>query len=217
MGLIVMSSTGCGSSSGSDITYVAIGASDATGIGAEPPTKGYVYLLEDMLQDQCDTVELFNTGIPTAKIDEMNDFEIEVAEEVEPELITIWAGPNDLSGGTAVATFQAEVEELLTKAANTAPDVHIFIANLPDMTALPKYVEEPDSDVTTERINAFNQIIEEQAQAVGATVIDLSELTVDPTLVSEDGFHPSNAGHELIAQKFFEQVKPVICVPANDD
>ena len=72
--------TACASSSDDDdlaegpandlpaVHYVALGASDAFGIGANPITRGYVYRIKDGFEDRGRKVDLLNLGIPTADI-----------------------------------------------------------------------------------------------------------------------------------------------------
>jgi len=66
---------GCNSSSQGDnngeLLYVAIGASDAVGIGASPLTNGYVFKIRDSLEEENLNVELRNLGILGAKLDEI--------------------------------------------------------------------------------------------------------------------------------------------------
>jgi hypothetical protein len=80
----------CGS--GGDYTYFAIGASDATGIGAVPPTKGYTYLIADRVDEIKDS-SFLNLGIPAAETDEFVEVELPAARAANPDLVTIWAGP----------------------------------------------------------------------------------------------------------------------------
>jgi len=208
--LTVVFLSGCGSSSGDELVYVAIGASDATGIGAEPPTDGYVFRIDDGLDSNCGGAELFNLGIPGLDADEIANLELPAAEELDPDLVTVFVGGNDLVGGRDAASFQADVQELLqTLAADT--DATVFIATLPDLTLLPRFQDDPDPDVTAARVAEFNFIIESEAFASGAILVDLSDNPLSDILVSGDGFHPSNEGHKKIADEFLDLIIPTIC------
>lgn len=184
----------------SSYTYVAIGASDATGIGADPPTDGYVFLIEDSLDERGD-VELVNLGIPGAKVEDMRELELPVAEEVEPELVTIFAGGNDVTQGTDPASFEEDLREILSSLSDGARI--IALADLPDLTRLPKFQEDPDPDVTPDRVAAFNSIIRRLAgQFPGVRLVPLSNIPINSLLVDDDGFHPSDEGHRRIADEF---------------
>jgi hypothetical protein len=52
-----------------EFVYLALGASDATGVGALPLTEGYVYLVNAELDRRMSGVFLLNLGIPGARID----------------------------------------------------------------------------------------------------------------------------------------------------
>jgi acyl-CoA thioesterase-1 len=199
---------GCGGSDSSDIKYVAIGASDATGVGAIPFTKGYVFIIDQELEDQTNKeVGLTNLGIPGGKVDEMVELELPLAKEIDPDLVTVWAGPNDLTQGESVEDFRDNLDELLSGLSEN-PSTYIAIALIPDLTQLPKYQSDPDSDVTLSRIASFNNVITDLAAAHGAHLVDLSIATSSSEFVSADGFHPSNKGHAVIAQQFLNVIIP---------
>lgn len=204
--------TGCGSSNNSsdgDIEYVAIGASDAAGIGANPITNGYVFLIEEGLEDDTgEEVELINLGIPGAETADFVDAELEVATRTDPDLITIWAGPNDLISGDSVEEFAGNLRELFsTLRAETS--AFIVAGTIPDLTRVPRFVEEPDPDVTSARVAAYNDVIRSLASEFGIQIAELTQITPDATLVSdEDGFHPNNEGYRAMADIYLSVITP---------
>lgn len=200
---------GCGGSDSSEIKYVAIGASDVTGVGATPFTKGYVFIIDQKLEEQSNKeVGLTNLGIPGGTVDEMIEFELPIAKEIDPDLVTIWAGPNDLTRGESVEDFRDRLDELLSELSEN-PSTFIAIALIPDLTQLPKYQSDPDSDVTLSRIASYNNIITYLAATYGAHIVDLLITTASSEYISDDGFHPSNKGHDIIAQQFLNVIIPV--------
>ena len=206
---IVCGTGGCGSSGGGGdaIDYVALGASDAIGVGAVAPFKGYVFEIRDRLQNECKDVELTNLGIPGAKAGDIQNGASSVAREIDPDLITLWTGTNDLVSGDSVEEFESSLHDILDDI--DGGQAEIFIANLPDLTRLPAVANDPD--VTEARIRAYNQAIVRQAADVGATVVDLRSVEFTPDLISDDGFHPSNAGHRRIAELFLSAIVPRLC------
>lgn len=197
----------CGGSS-SDIRYVAIGASDATGIGATPLTNGYVYRIEDGLQASTGKdVGLTNLGIPGATADVIEETERPVAKEINPELITIFMGGNDITRGVSVEGFTNSFRNVVGDMVNDT-DAFVVVANLPDMTQLPDYRDNPDANVTPERLFAYNQAIANVANEFGVPVVDLASEPIEDYLISSDGFHPNDAGYEKMANKFLEVIIP---------
>jgi len=204
--------TGCGGAGGSsgNTVYVAIGASDATGIGATPITNGYVFRIDSQLDKSCGGTELNNLGIPGATADQIENVELPIAKEIDPEIVTIFVGGNDLTRGRSVESFEVDVRNILSTLKEKTSAL-VFIANLPDLTQLPRYLESPDSDVTLTRVLAFNDAISRQAQLYGVTVIDLYAAGVNDLLISDDDFHPNNGGHQEIADLFLAQIIPQFC------
>ncbi|HLE24815.1 MAG TPA: SGNH/GDSL hydrolase family protein [Thermodesulfobacteriota bacterium] len=208
---------GCDSSTegGKDleIIYVAIGASDAVGIGAIPFTNGYVFRIRDALEEESFNVELRNLGILAAELDEINEAVDMLLSEIgsglvgNPDLITIWVGANDIISGVNPEEFESNLESVLVRlfAETTA---FIVIANVPDLTQLPRFIENPSDNVTIERISAFNAIIESLAVEFDIPLVDLFAEPIDDMLVSQDGFHPSNEGHQRIANLFLQKILP---------
>jgi len=202
---------GCGSgSSDSDslrLRYAGIGASDAVGIGASPLTQGYVFLIEEGLVDDGHDTELFVLGIPGGETDDIVDFALPAARQINPDLATVFVGANDLIGGVSVENFESDLSRLLRELREDT-SAFVVIANLPDLTSIPRFVMTPDEDVTLERVIAFNDVIARQAAANDAPVVDLfSEALSDALFNEEDGFHPSNEGHQFIADRFLEVIR----------
>ena len=70
--VLSLSIPGCGSGPREkkiEFVYLALGASDATGVGATPLTEGYVFLVKRELDRRMPGVFLINLGVPGARID----------------------------------------------------------------------------------------------------------------------------------------------------
>lgn len=197
---------GCGGgTSEGEFEYVALGASDATGVGASPIDNGYVFRIKDGLERSGYDVGLLNLGIPGVETDEVQNLELPLAIEEEPEVVTVFTGPNDIVAGISEADFTNDISEILQTLA-TDTQARVYIATIPDLTQLPRYQENPEQNVSVTRIQSFNAIIRSEAAKSGATLIELSD---DPILdgeVSDDGFHPNDDGHRRIAEAFLSAI-----------
>ncbi|WP_051360719.1 GDSL-type esterase/lipase family protein [Desulfuromonas sp. TF] len=219
--------TSCGGSSDDDapptvvegpLDYMALGASDAFGIGASPLENGYVYLIDDALEaERGEDVDLTNLGVPGALADDiLNALEIGLALDVRPDLVTLWTGANDLTQGRSPEDFGADLDAILGLLGEETSAL-IFVGDLPDLTALPRFVEDPDDDVTLERVAAFNAVIEDLVARHEARLVRLSTLDVGDELTSDvDGFHPSDEGHAQIAELFLQVIRPAFGLPAPE-
>ena len=189
------------------ITYLAIGASDAAGVGADPLTRGYVFRIAEALDERVVQVFLTPLAIPGATAEQLDGaLELFLASEVEPNLVTVWTGPNDLIRGDDAGDFEDEIAEIFERLRDRT-DGLIVAGNIPDLTQLPRFQNHPDDDVTRERIEEFNEAIAQQADDHDVLVVDLYGEPVADSLVSDaDGFHPNNEGHRRIAEEFLEVI-----------
>jgi acyl-CoA thioesterase I len=193
------------------VFYVALGASDAVGIGAEPIRNGYAFRIRDALDRQIKSVDLINLGVPGAEIDRIADAARAFLQtRAKPDIVTLWTGGNDVIGGRTVADFEPDLGNLLARL-QADTDAFIAIANIPDLTQLPRFRGRPAPTVTRERVRAFNEAIARQARRYDVPVVDLFAQPIERDLVSDaDGFHPSNEGHARIAQHFLDTILPAI-------
>lgn len=196
-------------SSPDEISYTALGASDAVGIGAIPPTEGYVFRIQNELEEQVDDVPFVNLGLPGADVAAIeNTLDSFLVLGREPDLVTLWTGPNDVIRGDDPEDFEGDLEDILAQLRDET-DAVIVMANVPELTELPRFEEEPDPDVTEARVEAFNGAIERQADEFNVSIVDLHEEGIEEDLVSDiDGFHPNNEGHRRIAEEFLEVILP---------
>ena len=192
-----------------EFIYMALGASDATGVGALPLTEGYVYLINRELQQHIPGTFLINLGVPGARIDLIKE-QVRVAKQLgtKANVVTIWTGANDLVHGDDPRTFQEDLRSLLRMLRDSISDT-IVIANLPDLTQLPRYRTTPNPTITVDRVKAYNRAIETEAASVKASLVDLFAQPVRDDLVFDlDGFHPNDAGHRELARLFLKVILP---------
>jgi len=189
-----------------ELGYVALGASDAVGIGAIPLRRGYVFRIRDGLESDGRDVELSNLGIPGAEVDDIARI-ARLAPAAQPDLVTLWTGANDLIDGDDPDEFAERLGDLLERLRD-GTDVLILVGDLPDLSRLPRFTERPSPAVTSARVQAFNEAIREQADDFDVTVVRLSELDMLDELTSDiDGFHPNNEGHRMLAERFLAVIR----------
>ena len=192
-----------------EFIYLAFGASDATGVGAVPLTEGYVYLIARELDRQIHGVFLVNLGIPGARIDLIKE-QARVAKQLgtKADVVTLWTGANDLVNGGSPTLFQEQLRGLLGIVKENISR-RIVVANLPDLTTLPRFRKNPSPSVTSERIEAFNRAIAEETRSAGGALVDLQASPIREDLgFDADGAHPNHAGHRELAREFLDVLLP---------
>ena len=190
---------------------MALGASETTGVGATPLTDGYVYLINRELSRRIPGVVLVNLGVPGARIDLIKE-QVRLAKQLgtKANLVTLWTGANDLVHGDDPKIFQEDLRFLL-RTVHDSISKTIVVANLPDLTQLPRFRTEPNPAVTLDRVKAYNRAIEQEAASVNASLVNLFAQPVHENLVfALDGFHPNSVGHREIARLFLAAILPVL-------
>jgi len=192
------------------ISYVAIGASDAYGVGTTQPARdNWPAVLAASLGP---AVHLTNLGIPGATVALAVRDELPVALHLQPDLVTVLLGINDLDDGVSGAAFDAQIHELLATL-HGQTTARVFIGNLPDLALLPHFATR-DPVALHAQVLTWNHDIARAAAAEGATVVDLfddwGELAQHPEFVSADGLHPSTLGAARLAAVFATAIAAAI-------
>ncbi len=190
--------------------YVAIGASDAIGFGAQcADTQGYVPLLAQRMPAH---TRLVNLGIGGATVAEALTDELPDAVGARPALVTVWLGPNDfremLDGRLTLAAYSQQLDQLLSTLRARTP-ARVFVANLPNLAQLPFFIHGTVPLPTIARdTQQWNAAIAAVAAKDGAVLVDLSQFDIasHPNYVFVDGFHPSTLGYAQLAVIFWATI-----------
>ena len=192
------------------ITYVALGASDAVGVGSNAPgSQGYVPLVAAHLPKGS---RLINLGVSGIRLHEALTEELPLAISTSPDLVTIWLVANDFVGDVSYNAYMRDLNTLLQQL-HTRTHARIVMANLPDLTRLPAFADSTAAQKARmlQAIRQWNAGIASKATSYGVVLVDLfsqgSRLTAHPEYVSGDGFHPSAAGYAQLADLFWQAIK----------
>ena len=183
--------------------YVAIGASDAVGVGAaDPHTGSWPARIAARLPAGTDYV---NLGVSGSQAAQAAREQAPAAAGLRPQLVTVWLAVNDLNAGVSATDYAAAVRAVLEPLVSKT-EARIFVGNVPDLRPVPAYAG-VDQATLLVKISAYNAAIQGLAAAFAGrvTVVDLftgSAILVSTMTVSGDGFHPSDAGYALIAERF---------------
>lgn len=205
------------------VVYVALGASDAVGVGAgDPNTQGYVPIIISRLPKYSQS---FNYGVSGYTLRQALQGELPQALGQHPTLITIWLVGNDFKGCVPLQQYAADLDNLLGQL-QARTSARVFVANAPDFSQLPYFQQgaQGGGACVVGQSPAAIRALTEQWNAVinplvakhGDVLVDLfnSNLADHPELVSSDGFHPSSAGYLALANLFWAQITAHGGVPA---
>ncbi len=181
-----------------ELLYVAIGDSAAQGIGASRPGHSYVgFLARRIAGASGRRVRTVNLAISGATVRIAIDSEVPVLQRLDPDVVTVAIGANDIAGFDA-ERFQREIRELFA----VLPD-HAIVADLPSFYFLP----------AQRRVRVANRILRAAAAERGLSVAPLHARTDRQglwgvtTQFAGDLFHPNDRGYRVWASAFTPAVE----------
>jgi len=193
------------------VLYVALGDSTVEGVGATGVGATYVARLHERLRGHYPQARVVNLGAAGATSADVRAGQLERAVALRPHLVTLSVGPNDVTGGVGVGDFGQNVAAILRRLRDGAEPV-VVVSLLPDLTVTPRFAGRPEAQAVGRRAAAFNDVLREQAEEHGATVVDLygpsrDEVPRNPWLVASDGYHPSDAGYARWAELMWRGIE----------
>eukprot|EP00699_Malawimonas_sp_californiana_P002186 EC716754.1.p1 GENE.EC716754.1~~EC716754.1.p1 ORF type:complete len:245 (+),score=39.53 EC716754.1:59-736(+) len=199
------------------LRYMAIGASDAVGIGARDPAHdGWVPRFRALLG--APTV-LLNTGVSGSVLSQALREQLPKAAAFRPDIATLWMAVNDFNSRVPVEDYKSQLETALNQL-RSAGARRVLVGNIPDLTRVPIY-RLFGLDLVSREVARWNTAIQDTIhkyksqqkrndsdRSFDVKLVDLhkhwKELGVHPEYVSLDGFHPSSDGYARLAEIFFD-------------
>jgi acyl-CoA thioesterase I len=196
------------------IVYVALGDSTGAGIGARE--GGYVARLFKRIAERRPESKLSNLCVSGATTADVVRGQLERAVAMNPDLVTVGIGINDIGHGLTLEQFSKNYEEILSTLKEKT-HAQIVVTNLPDVSSAPRIANVMRSEYQRQ-IDQFCRRLEEIAKRHGVTIFDIytitkNELPAHPEYFSSDGFHPSDEGYELWATQMWPTVAGAIGEP----
>ncbi|MGV8886359.1 MAG: SGNH/GDSL hydrolase family protein [Microbacteriaceae bacterium] len=180
-----------------ELLYVAIGDSAAQGIGASLPRRSYVGLIARHLRERTGrTVRVVNLGISGATVRIAIEKELPRLAKLEPHLVTVSIGANDIASFDA-ETFERDIRELYA-----ALPAGSIVADLPTFYFLP----------AEKLVRLGNGIVRRVAAERGFTVVPLHARMKRQGLwgvsnqFAGDLFHPNDRGYRVWASAFLPEI-----------
>lgn len=191
---------------GQDLRYVALGETYTIGEGLPRQPDRWPNQLVRALRQEVPMAIAANLAVQSSTTGEVIDEQLPVLEELEPDVVSLLIGVNDVIRGFTDEEYRANLEVILdgrsddgsgppvTGILDLVPPDRVFLVTTPDYTLTPRgpAFQRPDDADTIDR---FNAILEDVGRARGVAVVDISPISDlvprDPTLIADDGLHPS--------------------------
>lgn len=127
-----------------------------------------------------------------------------------PGFATLLIGVNDVVQGFPLETYQANAAEILDVLVAALPPARVVVVAIPDYTVTPAGADYGDPDDQHDAIVAANAAMARLAARQGVTFVDIfdisQEAATDPSLVADDGLHPSGAQY----RRWVDRLAPVV-------
>ncbi|GMU07786.1 SGNH/GDSL hydrolase family protein [Corallococcus caeni] len=193
------------------VNYVSLGDSTAVGVGASQG-GGYPDRLASRLRQGGLPVGHTNLGQSGARVRDVVNNALKRVIALQPTLITLGVGTNDIWRGTEVAEFQDDLDRIARRLKQTGASM--VVVNIADMALAPVAKMVP-SALYEGRIEPFNAAIASVARAHGLHLVDLYEASREmiprrPDFFCADGFHPSAAGYDEWADLMLPVVRTLV-------
>jgi len=180
--------------------YVALGDSFSAGTGGD--YLPWPELTAQGLIPRGESVELHNFAVVGATCAEVVENQLQPALDLNPELVTVICGANDvlLSVRPDVTAFEECFASLLSRLRGGLPEATLITATYPDPGKFADLGPRTRKRVV-DGMARVNDAIRAEAEAHGFLCLALSEHpgVADPSNVGKDGFHPSEEGHDRAA------------------
>ncbi|HEX3250171.1 MAG TPA: SGNH/GDSL hydrolase family protein [Pyrinomonadaceae bacterium] len=195
------------------ILYVALGDSTGAGVGARD--GGYVARLFKRLEERRPESKLSNLCVTGATTADLVRDQLDQGIALNPDLVTIGIGINDIGHGLTLEQFSTNFEQILSTLKEKT-HATIVVTNIPDISSAPRIPSSMRSEYQRQ-IEEFCKRLEEIANRHGVTIFDVytitkQELPSHPEYFSGDGFHPSDQGYELWAEQMWPTVAEAVGV-----
>ena len=207
-------------STGNGLVYVAVGASETVGIGADNPQRDAwpVVLHRTALKK----AQFVNLGVSGSTVGQAINEQLPAALAAEPDVATVWLAVNDLTHLVPVQAYEQQLTSLVHQLRRDG-ETKVLVGNMPAVERLPAFracLPDAPADAMPCQlpvvpevaeikaiVRTYNAAIARVVKAEGATLVDLSKGRDLTELTGTDGFHPSTAGHRLVAAHFARELK----------
>jgi acyl-CoA thioesterase I len=185
----------------SGIKYVALGDSYTIGQSVTPKDRWPNQLVLKLAEQNIEVNLVANPSVTGYTTRDLLRTEIDEVTKLNPEFITIQIGVNDYFQGGTATEFKKDFAQVLSRVKAAAPNAKILVVNIPHYGLTPGGRQSGNPESIGKGVQEFNKIIAEVSSFSNIPVADIYELSLavkdDPSLIAEDGLHPSGKQYRL--------------------
>jgi lysophospholipase L1-like esterase len=185
------------------VRYLALGDSFTAGTGSRPD-QAFPERLAVRLRARGTAITVENLGVNGYTTDDLVARELPRVAPFAPTLVTLAIGANDLVRGSTLARYRGQVHGILAAVlAAGIPARRVFVLPQPDWSRSPSAADFGDPAAIRAKIEAYNDALRAEAEAVGARWVDLfprMRREAEAGMVAPDGLHPSAAAYDAWAE-----------------
>ena len=192
------------------VLYVALGDSTVYGVGASHPERHYVSGVHARLRAIYPRAQLANLGVSGATAADVVRDQLQRAVVLQPQLITVSIGPNDITGGRDVREYERDIATIFRTLIHET-DAVLVVNLIPDLAVAPRFAEAEKAAVGRQTI-LFNEALQRQGRQYGVELVDLygpsqRDAPQHPEWVAGDGYHPSDEGYAVWAALLWQGIQ----------
>ena len=170
-------------------------------------------VIEEKSGKKVNLKQIAETGWTTANL--LNATETSYLNE-NYDLVTLLIGVNNQYQGLAFSKFKRQFPKIIDTAIAAAQGdaKKVIVLSIPDYAYTPSTYGANNQNKVTLDINKYNEHVALIAHKRGAFYIDITELTrlgiADPTLVANDGLHPSKQAYSRFVDEIYYTAKNIL-------
>jgi len=145
------------------------------------------------------------------------DRELPQLARLQPEVVSILIGVNDVVRRVPAERYRANVARILDELVTRVGAAHVFGVTTPDYTATPAGADFGDPIAQAAGIRENNRILTDETRDRSIPVIDIHDLSLraadERGLVARDSLHPSGAQYALWVERIAPRVAAMVGTP----
>ncbi len=201
------------SDSSGPLRYLALGDSYTTCTGASGVDQSWPEIVARRLAQRIGRkVEVTNPAVNGFTTLDLIDKELAFIKRLEPGLVTVLIGVNDLVRGRETDQYRASLETIYDEVATLdLPLGRALAISIPNWSVVPAAREYGDPEGIRHLTDTFNDIAQEEAEARGFKWVDVTAASISGLgtvgWIASDGLHPGDRQYAAWAEVIWHGIR----------